>query len=77
MADTTNTTNVIDHLCIVGLSYRNLGELESNSYKDITLQFMALASGLQECKEICVVDTSTSIEYFSGSLYKVLVTDGE
>lgn len=77
ITDDDSSNVVIDHLCVVGLSFMKLGELEGTSYRDIPLRFMALASGLQECRELCVTDTTTSIDYFSGCLFKVLVTDEE
>ena len=63
----------LDHLCMVGLSYINMGDLQSFDFKDITLSFYALIPGLLECKEVIALDTSMNKEYHSGILFKILV----
>ena len=65
----------LDHLCMVGLSYLHLGDLQSFDFRDITLSFYALVPGLLECKEVIALDTSMNKEYHSGILFKILVTN--
>lgn len=72
-----NTFPTMDNLCLVGLSYLHIGDIAPYNHKDITLTFCALACGLQDCREIIAIDTSLNKEYYSGSLFKILVTDSD
>jgi hypothetical protein len=71
----TNANSALDHMCLVGKSHIILGDIKPFSHRDVTLTFCALSCGLQECREIVAIDTSLGKEYYSGGLFKILVTD--
>lgn len=73
----TNAYSSMDHICLVGKSHIIVGDIKPFSHRDIPLTFCALSCGLQECREMVAIDTSIGKEYYSGSLFKILITDPE
>jgi hypothetical protein len=62
-------------LIVTGLASAHIGVLGAGDSYDCPISLCALSTGLQELKNICVVDLATAIEYPSGSLCKIFVSE--
>lgn len=62
-----------NNLSLCGMSTINLGNLEANSSIDRGLSIYASNIGLQEFRDIVLLDSISGKEYFSGILFKTLV----
>ena len=62
-------------LIVTGLASAHIGVLGAGDSYDCPISLFALSTGLQELKNICVVDLATAIEHPSGSLCKIFVSE--
>lgn len=69
-----NQNNDGDKLTVIGISNMNIGTVNAGSYVEKTLLIYPSATGLQELKELTVIDSSGK-EYISGALFKVMVIE--
>eukprot|EP01038_Epipyxis_sp_PR26KG_P012552 gene12552-16832_t len=68
-------SSFVNGLCVTGVTYVNLGVIESGGCVETTITVYALSSGLHELSSIYAVDITTGIEYANPSLCKILVSD--
>lgn len=76
-SNTTNnsTDQDMNGLTIIGISTMNIGVIPVGGYVEKTLLVYPSSSGLQELRDIIVIDATSGKEYNSGSLLKVLVNE--